>query len=169
MRDGYQGTTTPYKIENGKVVTAISQDPFAVTIYKLGDTYYGARSNEFGFANYEIIPTPQIVINPLDAMMNQFAIELGLTEQQKQQILPFLKQEAPQLEALKKNTSLTPLQKVEQLKQISSSIDAKIMPLLDPPQQKKFQEIRDENRRRLIEELGSKVMQKLEGEIKKKL
>ena len=102
-------------------------------------------------------------------MMNQFAIELGLTEQQKQQILPFLKQEAPQLEALKKNTSLTPLQKVEQLKQISSAIDAKIMPLLDPPQQKKFQEIREENRRRLIEELGSKVMQKLEGEIKKKL
>ena len=27
MRDGYQGTTTPYKIENGKVVTTISQDP----------------------------------------------------------------------------------------------------------------------------------------------
>ncbi len=62
MRDGYQGTTTPYKIENGKVVTTISQDPFAVTIYKLGDTYYGARSNEFGYANYEIIPTPQIVV-----------------------------------------------------------------------------------------------------------
>ena len=49
LRDGYQGTTTPYKIENGKVVTTISQDPFAVTIYKLGDTYYGARSNEFGY------------------------------------------------------------------------------------------------------------------------
>ena len=61
MRDGYQGTTTPYKIEGGKVVTTISQDPFAVTIYKLGDTYYGARSNEFGYANYEIIPTPQFV------------------------------------------------------------------------------------------------------------
>ena len=83
MRDGYQGTTTPYKIENGKVVTTISQDPFAVTIYKLGDTYYGARSNEFGYANYEIIPTPQIVANPLTAMIDQFSIELGLTEQQK--------------------------------------------------------------------------------------
>ena len=88
LRDGYQGTTTPYKIEGGKVVTTISQDPFAVTIYKLGDTYYGARSNEFGYANYEMIPTPQIVINPLTAMINQFAIELGLTEQQKQQISP---------------------------------------------------------------------------------
>ena len=27
-------------------------------VYKLGDKYYGARSNEFGYANYEIIPVP---------------------------------------------------------------------------------------------------------------
>jgi hypothetical protein len=25
-----------------------------VTVYKLGDKYYGARSNEFGYANYEV-------------------------------------------------------------------------------------------------------------------
>jgi Protein of unknown function (DUF3604) len=170
LRDGYQGiSTAPYKIENGKVVTTISQDSFAVTIYKLGDTYYGARSNEFGYANYEIIPTPQIVSNPLTAMMNRFSIELGLTEQQGQQIIPFLKQEVPQLEALKKNTSLTALQKVEQLKQISSAVDAKITPLLDPAQQQKFQAIREENRRRLLEEMGSKALQKVGGEIKQKM
>ena len=29
MRDGYQGVTTPYKIEGGKVVTNISQTPFS--------------------------------------------------------------------------------------------------------------------------------------------
>ena len=51
-------------------------------------------------------PTPQIVMNPLTAMMNQFSIEVGLTEQQKQQIVPFLKQEAPKLEALKKKSLL---------------------------------------------------------------
>jgi hypothetical protein len=169
LRDGYQGTTTPYKIENGKVVTTISQDPFAVTVYKLGDTYYGARSNEFGYANYEMIPTPQIVINPLDAMINQLAIELGLTEQQKQQIVPFLKQELPQLAELKKDTSLNPLQKVEKLRQISSSVDGKITPLLDPAQQQKFKAIREENRRKLIVELASKVMQNVKGEIKQKL
>ena len=169
MRDGYQGTTTPYKIENGKVVTTISQDPFAYTVYKMGDTYYMARSNEFGYANYEIMPTPQIVANPLTAMINQFSIELGLTEQQKQQIVPFLKQELPQLAALKKETSLTPVQKVEKLKEISSAVDAKISPILDPEQQKKFQAIREENRRKLIEELGSKAMQKVIGEIKQKL
>ena len=166
IRDGYQGTTTPYKIENGKVVTVISQDPFAVTIYKMGDTYYGARGNEFGYANYEIIPTPQIVANPLTAMVNQFSIELGLTEQQREQIFPFLKQELTQLGALKKETSLTPVQKVEKLKEISSAVDAKITPLLDPAQVQKFQAIREENRRKLIEELGSKALQKVESKIK---
>ena len=123
VRDGYQGITTPYKIEGGKLVTTISQDPFSVAIYKLGDTYYGARSNEFGYANYEIIPTPQFAVNPLTAMINQFSIELGLTEQQKQQIVPILKQAAPQLEALKKNTALKPMQKLEQLKEISDDVD----------------------------------------------
>ena len=166
LRDGYQGTTTPYKIEGGKVVTTISQDPFSVTIYKLGDTYYEARSNEFGYANYEMIPTPQIVINPLAAMINQFAVELGLTEQQKQQIVPILKQAAPQLEALKKNTSLKPLQKLEQLKQIAAEVDAKITPLLDQQQQQKFQAIREEHRRKLIGKMASQVMQKAETEVK---
>jgi uncharacterized protein DUF3604 len=165
VHNGYEGTTTPYKIENGKVVTTISQDPFAVTIYKLGETYYGARSNEFGYANYEMIPTPAppIVVNPLTAMINQFSIELRLTEQQKQQVVPILKEVAPQLEALKKNTSLKPLQKVEQLRQIADSIDAKITPLLDPEQQKKFQAIREEHRRELIEKLGGKLVEKTES------
>ena len=27
---------------------------FEMTFYKLGDTYYVARSNEFGYANYQI-------------------------------------------------------------------------------------------------------------------
>jgi Protein of unknown function (DUF3604) len=162
LRSAYEGTTTPYKIENGKVVTTISQDPFAVTIYKLGDTYYGARSNEFGYANYEMIPTPQFVQNPLTAMLDQFSMELGLTEQQKQQILPFLKQEVPKLEALKKNTSLSPLHKLEQLKQIADEVDVKITPLLDQQQQQKFQAIREEHRRKLIDKLGGMMMQKLE-------
>ncbi len=169
MRDGYQGTTTPYKIEDGKVVTTISQDPFAVTIYKLGDTYYGARSNEFGYANYEIVPTPQIVSNPLTAMMNQLSMELGLTEQQKQQIVPILKQEFTQLEALKKNTSLSTLQKVEQLKQVSGAIDAKVTPLLDPQQQQKFQAIRDKARRQMIEKMGRSEAEKLETDVKQEL
>jgi hypothetical protein len=41
--------------------------PFEVTVYKLGDKYYGARGNEFGYANYEIVP-PIKELNPLDVL-----------------------------------------------------------------------------------------------------
>jgi len=151
------------------VVTNISQDPISITIYKLGDTYYGARSSEFGYANYEIIPSPQFVLNPLNAALNQFSIELGLNEQQKQQIVPYLQQEAKQLEALKKNTSLKPLEKIEQLKQIGSTIDAKIEPLLDQQQKQKFQTMREQMRRDMIEKMGSQAIQKAETKVKQEM
>jgi len=169
LRNGYEGVTTPYKIEGGKVVTNISQDPISITIYKLGDSYYGARSSEFGYANYEIIPSPQFVLNPLTATLNTFSIELGLNEQQKQQILPFLQDEVKQLGALKKNTALKPLEKIEQLKQIGSAIDAKITPILDPQQQKKFQTMREQMRRDMIEKMGEKAIQKAEAKVKSEM
>jgi hypothetical protein len=60
----YLGTPSPYYINNGRIVTVIAGTPIEVTAYKLGDKYYGARSNEFGYANYEIIPeVPEL--NPL--------------------------------------------------------------------------------------------------------
>jgi hypothetical protein len=169
IRNGYQGDTVPYKIEGGKLLTKVQQDPYSVTIYKLGDTYYGARSNEFGYANYEMIPSPQFVQNPLIAMLNQFSIELALTEQQRQQILPFLEQEVPKLKVLKTNTSLSPVQKLEQLKQIADEVDVKLTPLLDPQQQQKFQAVREEHRRELIEKLGSQVIQKAEAKVKQEI
>ena len=105
------------------------------------------------------------LVHRLAALGNQLAIELGLTEEQKAQITPILKTEMPQLEALKKNTSLKPLDKIEQLKQISSSIDAKITPLLNADQQKKFTEIRDQFRREMVEKMSGKLVQKAEAEI----
>ncbi|HVP54821.1 MAG TPA: hypothetical protein VMU45_07480, partial [Candidatus Eisenbacteria bacterium] len=163
MRNGYQGNTTSYKIEGGKVITKVAQDPYSVTIYKVGDTYYGARSNEFGYANYEIIPFPQFVVNPVTAALDLFAIELSLTQDQRQQVFPIIQQELPKLKDLKKDTSLKPEQKLEQLKAIADDLDSKITPLLNADQQKKFQEIRDEHRRELIEKLAGQVLHKVEA------
>lgn len=137
-------------------------DPYSMAIYKLGDTYYGARSNEFGYANYEIIPYPQFVLNPVSAALNQFSVELGLTEEQRQQIFPVIQQELPKLKELKKNTALKPEARLEQLKQIADDLDSKITPLLNADQQKKFQEIRDQHRRELMEKIGSEIVQKAE-------
>jgi len=164
-RDGYQGVTGPYRIEGGKLVIPVSQHPYSVTLYKLGDTYYAARSNEFGFANYEIIPAPQIAANPLTAVANQFSIELGLTEEQKKQIVPILQQELKQLGELKKNTTLSGLKKVEALRKIGVSFDEKISPLLNPEQQKKFQTMREQMRRELVEGMADKALQKVKSAV----
>ncbi|HTO49730.1 MAG TPA: DUF3604 domain-containing protein [Burkholderiales bacterium] len=165
LREGYLGTTIPYKIEGGKLITLVSQDPYALTFYQLGKTYYAARSNEFGHANYEIIAPPQIVINPLVGMGNQFATELGLTEQQRQQILPILKEEVKQLGELKKNTTLSSLQKAEALRKLGASFDEKISPLLNSEQQQKFQGVREQMRRRIVESMADEVLQKLQSEV----
>ena len=162
VRDGYEGTTLRYKIESGKLITFVSQDPYSVTVYKLGSTYYGARSNEFGYANYEIIPAPQIAVNPLTEIANQFSIELGLTEEQKQQIIPILNDELKQLEALKKNTSLSGLEKVEQLRGIGVAFDEKIKPLLNAEQQPKFQALRERVRRRMLDKMASEAAAQVE-------
>jgi hypothetical protein len=52
----YLGASRTYNIHNGKIVTELEGTPIEVSVYKLGNKYLGARSNEFGYANYQIIP-----------------------------------------------------------------------------------------------------------------
>jgi hypothetical protein len=161
MRDGYEGTTVPYSIKDGKLVTFVGQDPYSVTLYKLGDTYYGARSNEFGYANYEIVATPQIVVNPLTEVAHQFALELQLTELQKQKVLPILKEELAKLAELKKDASLTAVKKVERLRELGVAFDEQLKPLLNADQHAKFQDMRERFRRRLAATMASETADKL--------
>jgi hypothetical protein len=60
----YLSNSGPYFINNGKIVTALVGTPLEITVYKAGDKYLAARSNEFGYANYEIIPAVR-ELNPL--------------------------------------------------------------------------------------------------------
>jgi len=64
-RAGYQVAASPYSIQDAKLVTTLGGTPFSMTVYKLGDTYHGARSNEFGYVNYEILPQGPALLNPL--------------------------------------------------------------------------------------------------------
>jgi len=52
---GRIATIAPYKIKGGQLITTFNKRSFAVRIYKLGNNYYGARNNEFGFVNYELV------------------------------------------------------------------------------------------------------------------
>jgi hypothetical protein len=62
----YLGLSQAYYINNGKIVTSLVGTPIEIAVYKLGGKYYGARSNEFGYANYEVIPK-QAEVSPLAA------------------------------------------------------------------------------------------------------
>ena len=53
-RRGTVADAQQYQIKDGHIVTTIAGTPFEVIVYKVGDKYLAARSNEFGFANYEI-------------------------------------------------------------------------------------------------------------------
>ena len=68
---GLTGVGTAYAIKDGAIVTTLGNAPYEATVYKLGDKYFAARSNEFGFANYEVIPTPQ-ALDPLDQQKSPF-------------------------------------------------------------------------------------------------
>ena len=48
------GLGAEYEIRDGRIVTMIEGTPFEVIAYRLGDKIVAARSNEFGYANYEV-------------------------------------------------------------------------------------------------------------------
>jgi hypothetical protein len=58
FHSGELGSPSSYAVKGGKIVTSIGNLGYELTVYKLGDKYFAARSNEYGFANYEVVPTP---------------------------------------------------------------------------------------------------------------
>ncbi|MBE2244566.1 MAG: DUF3604 domain-containing protein [Burkholderiaceae bacterium] len=160
-QDGREAATGRYQIQGGKLTTWVAQEPYSLVFYKQGDTIYAARSNEFGYANYEIIAAPQIAQNPLDSIANQFSIELGLTAEQRKQIVPFLKSEITQLGKLKTDKSLTAVQKVEKLEAFADTVDGHIKPLLNAEQQARFDTLRTELRRHMAEQVVQKAAEKV--------
>ena len=53
--NAYRVVPSPYSIQKGRLVIQLANTPIEITFYKLGDAYYAARSNEFGYANYELL------------------------------------------------------------------------------------------------------------------
>jgi len=54
---------------------------------------------------------------------------------------------------------------VEQLRKVGTSFDQKITPLLNAEQQARFQTMREQWRRRLIDQMGDEVLHKLATDI----
>lgn len=55
LHSGELGSPNKYEIRpDGKLSTNLDGKDFTVSVYKKGGKYFGARSDEFGYANYEI-------------------------------------------------------------------------------------------------------------------
>ena len=70
--------------------------------------------------------------------------QLGLTPQQKVKILPILRDEAPKVQAIKNDNSLTRMQKAQQLRAIHQQTDPQMKAILTPEQYQKLRAIRQQ-------------------------
>jgi periplasmic protein CpxP/Spy len=85
------------------------------------------------------------------AKLQHMSKALQLTPDQQEKIKPILMEEAPKLEAIKADTSLTPAQRMMQMKQVREATDAKLQPILTPEQQQKLQDMRAQQREQMMQ------------------
>jgi hypothetical protein len=76
--------------------------------------------------------------------LQQVAQQLNLSPEQKLKLIPILKAEAPKIEAIKADTSLSPIQKMEQVKAVHDETDPQVKSILTPEQYQTLQRIRRE-------------------------
>jgi len=76
------------------------------------------------------------------AKAQAIAQQLNLTPQQKEKVLPILIDEAPKVQAIKNDNSLSRMQKMQQLRAIHQKSDPQMKAILSPQQYQKLQQIR---------------------------
>lgn len=81
----------------------------------------------------------------------QLATQLNLTPDQKAQLIPILVSEAPKIAAIKADSSLTKVQKLQQLKAVHDQNDPKVKAILSSEQYQQLQTIRRQELAQIIE------------------
>jgi protein CpxP len=74
--------------------------------------------------------------------LNMVVKQLNLSPEQKIKLMPILEDEAPKVEAIKANTSLTNLQKMERLRALHEQTNPQVQTILSPQQYEQLQQIR---------------------------
>ena len=72
--------------------------------------------------------------------------ELNLSDEQKEKLKPILQDEAKQMRTVHEDSSLTPDQKRDKIRQIRKTFRPQIQAVLTPEQQEKFKNLREEAR-----------------------
>lgn len=88
--------------------------------------------------------------------LEKMSAALKLTPEQKKQVAPILMQEAPKVKEIKSNTSLRPMQKAMQMREIANDTDAKLKPILSPQQYQTWEQMREQERQQMMQKMESK-------------
>jgi Spy/CpxP family protein refolding chaperone len=78
------------------------------------------------------------------AKLQAISQQLNLTPEQKAKVLPILADEAPKVQAIKNDNSLSSMQKIQQIKAIHRQTDPQMKAILSPAQYQKLQAIRQQ-------------------------
>ena len=85
------------------------------------------------------------------AKVEAIAQQLNLTPEQKAKVLPILRDEAPKVQAIKNDNSLSKIQKVQQLRAIHQQTDPQMKAILSPEQYQKLQATRQQTIREAMQ------------------
>jgi len=91
--------------------------------------------------------TPAEKLDKLEALSKQ----LNLTPDQKEKLLPILRAEAPKMQAIKDNTSLTGMQKLQQIRALHEQTEPQVRAILSQQQFDQLQKIRQQEIEKMIE------------------
>jgi len=91
--------------------------------------------------------TPAEKLDKLEALSKQ----LNLTPDQKEKLLPILRAEAPKMHAIKDNTSLTGMQKLQQIRALHEQTEPQVRAILSQQQFDQLQKIRQQEIEKMIE------------------
>ena len=85
------------------------------------------------------------------AKVEAIAQQLNLTPEQKAKVLPILRDEAPKVQAIKNDNSLSKIQKIQRLRAIHQQTDPQMKAILSPEQYQKLQAIRQQTIREAMQ------------------
>jgi len=91
-----------------------------------------------------MLQVPASYAQPAGSKLQAISQQLNLTPKQKAKVLPILAEEEPKVEAIKNNSSLSNLQKVQQIRAVHQQTDPQMKAILSPVQYDKLKAIRQQ-------------------------
>lgn len=85
--------------------------------------------------------------------LQKMSPQLELSDTQKQKIMTILVREEPRVQAVKADTTLSQSEKADKMMEIKNEMDDSIKPLLTPTQQVKLDQLRQQQRQEIVQEL----------------